>query len=1156
MAELNILSLNCCGLNSKLKCPEFLELINRYEIIGLQETKTDDADTYIEIPGYTLFFHNRNCLSRYRSGGIALVVKNTLLPYVKIDQNRNRKLALFFTISKEIFRQNHFIEDIHCAVVYIPPQGSKYTLEDPYLELQEEIFRYCEGSKHVLLFGDFNSRCKNIPDYVVYDEFISDIHGMRDLYEENNSMLHMFHLCNVPLSRKSVDKSVNNYGYYLLDLCKNHDLFLLNGRLGKDYVNPRLTCKNKSTIDYFISSAPVFPVLQNLEVHEFSDLFSDAHSPVALTLKVNYESPARNTESKTDTQRCNLWNPTKSDNFVDSIDILKVADIELRLDSLKDNVANGVSETGLNDVVNDICALFSESAKNTFGYKKTSTVNKTSPDKPWFNVKCKQARNLYHKTRYMYNKYKTDFYKSILKIVSKKYKKTLSRHHTSYKNKKINKLRSMKYSNPRGYWRIINSDKKSCTTEATVENFYEYFKEMNDEKNHSETEINIDLSNGYETNDIAEIELNQQITESEVLSNIKTLKNNKAAGFDSVINEHIKSTAHILLPVYTKLFNLILDSCVIPESWTIGIIQPIFKNKGNPKLPENYRPITLLSCFGKLFTSIINNRLQKFAEKYNIIDASQAGFRKKHSTTDNLFILKSLIDIVQSQKKKLYCCFIDFQQAFDSVWRVGLWQKLISNGVKGKCFRLILNLYKDIKSKIKTVAGSSEFFDCRKGVRQGENLSPFLFTIFLNDLECFLRSKHIDGVKIDYDLEDASFYLKLLVLLYADDTVIFSENKDDLQHALSEFENYCHTWKLTVNTSKTKIVIFSKGRCNKNIQFKFQNETIEVVEQYKYLGIYLGRSGSYAVAKKHIAEQGNKALFALIRKTRNLNLPYDIQIDLFEKTIKPILLYGSEIWGYGNIDIIERVQLKYLKFIFNLKKTTPSYMIYGELGIMPLAVDIQTRIISFWAKLIEGNEYQKLSSEIYNIIYELHNASILKSKWIENIKTLMCSLGFSGIWYSQSFCNFKWLSKASAQKIKDQFLQKWAANIEITSNNSIYKIFKMNFERSRYLFLLPSFLCKTFIRFRTRNHKLPVEVGRWHGISHSDRKCNRCNKDVGDEFHYLLVCDYFKSERQKYIKPYFYKRPNILKFQQLMNTTVLKDLRNLSYFIDTINKNI
>ena len=131
-----------------------------------------------------------------------------------------------------------------------------------------------------------------------------------------------------------------------------------------------------------------------------------------------------------------------------------------------------------------------------------------------------------------------------------------------------------------------------------------------------------------------------------------------------------------MLPIYVKLFNIILTTGIIPDNWTIGIIKPIYKNKGSTDLPENYRPISLLSCFGKLFTCLINNRLNTYAETYGVIHETQAGFRKSFSSADNIFILKGLIDLMQAEKKKLFCCFIDFKQAFDTVWRVGLWQKL------------------------------------------------------------------------------------------------------------------------------------------------------------------------------------------------------------------------------------------------------------------------------------------------------------------------------------------------------------------------------------------------------------------------------------------------------------------------------------------------
>ena len=280
---------------------------------------------------------------------------------------------------------------------------------------------------------------------------------------------------------------------------------------------------------------------------------------------------------------------------------------------------------------------------------------------------------------------------------------------------------------------------------------------------------------------------------------------------------------------------------------------------------------------------------------------------------------------------------------------------------------------------------SSAYFPCMNGVRQGENLSPILFSIYLNDLNQFLMSISINGLSVDVDTPEIHHYLKLLIFLYADDTVLFGASVKDLQHSLSIFEDFCKEWHLIVNVLKTKVLIFSNSK-HKTYNFQFGGQNIDTVEEYKYLGIYLSKSGSFKVAKQHMAEQANKALFALLKKSKALGLPFDIQIDLFDKTVKPILLYGAELWGYGNCDSLERIHLKFLKHLFNLKRSTPSYMIYGELGIMPISVEIQNRVLSYWTKLVEDKDYLKLSSQMYLAIHTLHKTDHLKSDWLRNIE--------------------------------------------------------------------------------------------------------------------------------------------------------------------------
>ena len=349
-------------------------------------------------------------------------------------------------------------------------------------------------------------------------------------------------------------------------------------------------------------------------------------------------------------------------------------------------------------------------------------------------------------------------------------------------------------------------------------------------------------------------------------------------------------------------------------------------------------------------------------------------------------------------------------------------------------------------------------------------------------------------------------------------------------------------------------MVFSGGRIQANLHFYFKGTEVEIVSEYKYLGIFLARSGSFLKAKKQIAEQANIAVFSLLRKIRHLNLPIDMQIDLFNKMIKPILLYGCEIWGFGIIDIIERVQLKFFKHILHLKKSTPSFMIYGELGVYPLIIDIQSRIVSFWAKT-NVNRRNHIASLMYDGLYILNEQRVLKTKWLDNIKNLLNSHGYSNVWENQNNFNVDWFIRSFKQRLKDTYLQNWQSLVDLSSSGKNYRIFKHKFELNNYYSYLPTKKCRLLTVFRTRNHRLPLEVGRWSSIPIGERKCKLCNDGIGDVFHYVLECKSLKEQRQQYIKPYYIKNPNILKFSSLMNDSSKPNMLRLCQFIEIIFKN-
>ena len=239
------------------------------------------------------------------------------------------------------------------------------------------------------------------------------------------------------------------------------------------------------------------------------------------------------------------------------------------------------------------------------------------------------------------------------------------------------------------------------------------------------------------------------------------------------------------------------------------IIIPLYKNKGSVNDPDNYRGITLLSCLSKLFTSALNNRITIFLERFDSIGEEQAGFRAGYSTMDHVFVLNSIIDIYLQKRKRVYCAFIDYKKAFDLVDRSSLWSKLISHGINGKLMSVIFNLYHHAKSCVRANGKMSDYFTCNVGVRQGENLSPLLFAIYLNDFESYV-SRHYKGLDtLSDDITchlsdpDIEVFLGLHVLLYADDTIVMAETPEQLQKALNAVSDYCSQWNLTVNTSKT-----------------------------------------------------------------------------------------------------------------------------------------------------------------------------------------------------------------------------------------------------------------------------------------------------------------------------------------------------------------
>ena len=244
------------------------------------------------------------------------------------------------------------------------------------------------------------------------------------------------------------------------------------------------------------------------------------------------------------------------------------------------------------------------------------------------------------------------------------------------------------------------------------------------------------------------------------------------------------------------------------------------------------------------------------------------------------------------------------------------------------------------------------------------------------------------------------------------------------QYLLNCFTNYCLTWKLQIYASKTKIMIFGGNARSNNVSVRLAGETIEIVIEFKYIGVLFKQNGRFVKYIKHLSEIACKAMHLLRKRIVNLHLPIECQLKLLDQTIVPILLYGSEVSGFENMHLIEKLHLDFLKGILKMKKSTPHIMVYGEFGRFPLNIAAQIRMINYWSKTLTGND-AKISRKLYIVLLSLHINNIYSSRWILCVENILQTVGLNYIWLDNYVQNVEWLCKEVKYRLQCHFVQKW-----------------------------------------------------------------------------------------------------------------------------------
>ena len=461
--------------------------------------------------------------------------------------------------------------------------------------------------------------------------------------------------------------------------------------------------------------------------------------------------------------------------------------------------------------------------------------------------------------------------------------------------------------------------------------------------------------------------LNQAITIQEMESIIKQL-NNSGKSFDNMsfhptMLKHLGKTAKKYL---CRLFNL----CMSKRKWVWKSSEVIFlkkSGKDNYNIPGSYRPISITSYVGKLMERILANRIETYLTNHNLQDPYQEGFSKGKNSIRYLNRLNLSIHADRVQNLTILCLFIDFEKAFDSVWIKGLLYKLAKINIRGN----ILNVIQDFLTQRKIILNvNNEKGDPKEtteyGLPQGSVLSPLLFKIFLMDITDELKDRpYIDIYKF---ADDGT------VKVTAPDTPTCLKYFNELLYNISAWKN---KWRLKINCqkNKTEVLCFNTSEKDESLvpeTFKFDDESIYVVERTKVLGLIIDKDLKY----NHHADETLKLLnmtWVDICKYSNRMWGLNIQtmVQLIKTLFIPKLQYAGHIYLTDeNIATVKKLWYKLLKAatgaVFNISLSVAEII----LGLPPLEIQTKINRIKHYLKLnilpIPGDPYVQRIHDIFD----------------------------------------------------------------------------------------------------------------------------------------------------------------------------------------------
>ena len=514
-------------------------------------------------------------------------------------------------------------------------------------------------------------------------------------------------------------------------------------------------------------------------------------------------------------------------------------------------------------------------AKNSFlrsdwisiGVAKSSDTKNKLYD-IWVMNKTKMNWNKYIDYKRVFdsirNKEKFDYYDKCFKINQCDLKKTW---------KLINGLLGRKRSN-----RLL-----VFPGQDAPHNFNSYFVNVANDlvlKTYGENDCNSADYRSYMPEISDDDELSDFSCTSEDINNIiSKLNNSKGTYYSPRI---LKLLAGTLSPLLADIFNRCVSEGYFPSELKNAKIIPLYKNKGSISDISNYRPISMLPVFAKIFEKLIHKSVSDFFNKNNLFCSNQFGFRNKHSTFHALTsAVENLYESIENKNFTLGI-FIDFSRAFDTVNHSIMLEKLHHYGIRGNVIELLTSYLSDRYQYVSYGGLDSCLLKITCGLPQGSVLGPLLFIIFINDL---------------VNVSDLAKFV-----LFADDLNLFLQNKDrDLLYknankVLTKIYDYCCSNRLIINFDKCCFMEFGKGKQAVNDKvIGILNYQFKEVDKCKFLGVIINSDLSWNDHIANVVTQVSKSCGTL--QSVSSIVPAKVLRQVYISLVQPYLMYCIPLWG-------------------------------------------------------------------------------------------------------------------------------------------------------------------------------------------------------------------------------------------------------------------